>query len=146
MVIAPLAPSEACEQLLVMARAAASRAYCPYSHFPVGAAVATADGQVFTGSNIENASYGLAICAERAATFAAVSAGSVLIVRVAVSCIKGQPRFPHTLMPCGACRQVLAEFASPDCRIAVDGVGEILLSELLPRPFALNESFDAAAR
>jgi cytidine deaminase len=95
------------EELLEAARHAGQRAYCPYSQFPVGAAVLTMDGRIFTGCNIENASYGLAICAERVALFHAVAAGVRQIARIAVSCLKGTTNDPGTLMPCGACRQVM---------------------------------------
>src|SRR4029077_21017517 len=113
------------EQLLECARRASQHAYCPYSHFPVGAALLTDDGQVFEGCNIENASYGLTICAERAAVFAAITAGARRINRIAIVCPKGDPSRPNTLMPCGACRQVLAEFATPDLVVLVDGVGPV---------------------
>src|SRR3954454_22207891 len=100
--------------LLQAARDASRRAYCPYSNFHVGAAV-LAGGRVFTGANIENASYGLTICAERTATFAAVLAGATRIDAVAVACVDApEGGDPTSMMPCGACRQVLAEFAGPD--------------------------------
>src|SRR5262245_17989238 len=96
------------ERLLVAARGAATRAYAPYSS-PVGAAVLTADGTVVTGCNVENASYGLTVCAERTAVFSAVAAGHRTIVGVAVTA----PRVV-TITPCGACRQVLNEFKPRD--------------------------------
>ncbi|MFI5364163.1 MAG: cytidine deaminase [Candidatus Binatia bacterium] len=123
--------------LLDMARVAATRAYCPYSKFPVGAAVLTADDRVFSGANVENASYGLTICAERTAIFNAVCAGAEQIVKLAVSCPKGSADSPPTLMPCGACRQVLAEFATPDTQVIIDHLGTFSLATLLPRPFGL---------
>lgn len=121
--------------LLERAREAASGAYAPYSNFPVGAAILTADGSVFAGSNVENASIGLTICAERSATAAAVSAGHREIVAVAVSA----PLWPET-SPCGACRQVLNEFrpASGDVTVILDDGGSGLalsLDDLLPRAF-----------
>jgi cytidine deaminase len=125
------------EGLLGAARSASQRAYCNYSRFPVGAAVRTEDGQVFVGCNIENASYGLAICAERVAVFAAISSGARQVSRMAVACPKGDRSRPNTLMPCGACRQVLAEFAGSGLLVHIDGVGSVPLRKLLPKPFQL---------
>jgi len=127
----------ACEPLLSAARAAALSAHCPYSRFRVGAAV-RASGRVFTGGNIENASYGLTVCAERCAIFRAVGEGVRAIDAVAVSCIDAVGGPPGARMPCGACRQVLAEFMGPEGTVIVDGVGVFRLSELLPTPFALR--------
>ena len=120
---------------MARARAAAKHAYVPYSEFPVGAAVLAADGSIHTGCNVENASYGLTICAERVAVSAAVSAGHRQIVAVAVSA----PKVPRTT-PCGACRQFLNEFrpATTDMVIILDDrdSGEpVWLEELLPRAF-----------
>jgi len=116
------------------ARAARAHAYAPYSHFTVGAAVETADGRRFSGANIENASYGLTICAERTAVFAAVLAGAGKIRAVAVSGPDGT-----TAPPCGACRQVLAEFGAPDVPLsyarADGGWTDTTLGELLPAAF-----------
>lgn len=121
--------------LLALARQAATRAYAPYSFFPVGAAAITADGAIFTGSNVENSSYGLTICAERSAVSAAVSAGHREILAVAVSA----PRKPGTT-PCGACRQVLNEFRprTGDMTVILDDGQEglsVTLEQLLPRSF-----------
>ena len=91
--------------LMAAARRARRRAYAPYSRYPVGAAVLAADGTVFTGANIENASYGLSMCAERVAIFAAAAAGHRRIRAVAVA--TGSPK---PASPCGACRQVMVEF------------------------------------
>lgn len=102
------------DDLLEMAREAAARAYAPYSEFPVGAALLAADGRVFTACNVENASYGLSICAERAALACAVSAGSRKFVRLAVVGGNTQPA-----CPCGACLQMLSEFCDPDFRIVL---------------------------
>jgi cytidine deaminase len=123
------------EQLLAAAREAAKRAYAPYSDFPVGAAVLTADGTVVTGCNVENASYGLTVCAERTAVFAAAAAGHRAIVAVAVTA----PRVA-TVTPCGACRQVLNEFKPRGGDLIVvldgpDGPQLVALADLLPRAF-----------
>lgn len=126
------------DELLQAARASSAAAYCPYSKFRVGAAV-LAGGRTFTGANVENASYGLTLCAERTATFAAVLAGSVPIEAVAVSCVDApEGCSPELLMPCGACRQVLAEFAPPEATVVVDRVGTFRLADLLPKPFRLR--------
>jgi cytidine deaminase len=125
-------------ELLEAARAASRNAYCPYSQFHVGAAV-RAGGKVFTGANIENASYGLTICAERTAAFAAVLAGAGPIEAIAVACVDASEGCdPALLMPCGACRQVLAEFADLETPVAVDRVGTFQLEELLPLAFRLR--------
>ncbi len=121
-------------ELRAAARAIRSAAYAPYSHFTVGAAVETADGRRFTGANVENASYGLTVCAERNAVFAAVLAGSTTITAVAVTGPDGV-----TTPPCGACRQVLAEFGAPDVPLtyarADGGWNDTTLGELLPTAF-----------
>jgi cytidine deaminase len=129
-------PSEA---LIARAREAGHNAYCPYSKFRVGAAVEDETGRVWTGANVENASYGLAMCAERVALFAAVSAGAGKFCRVAVACLEGDPGQPGTLMPCGACRQVMAEFMRENAEVLVDGVGAFELAQLLPVAFRLKE-------
>jgi cytidine deaminase len=126
------------DELLEAARAASRAAYCPYSQFHVGAAV-LAGGRIFTGANVENASYGLTICAERTAAFAAVLAGAVAIEAVAVACVDAPAGCdPTGLMPCGACRQVLAEFAAGDTPVVVDRAGTFTLAELLPMAFRLR--------
>jgi cytidine deaminase len=126
------------DQLLEAARAASRLAYCPYSNFHVGAAV-WAGGRIFTGANVENASYGLTVCAERTAAFAAILAGSTEIEAVAVACVDaGEDSDPALFMPCGACRQVLAEFAGPTTPVVVDGAGTFALSDLLPHAFRLR--------
>ncbi len=121
--------------LLAAAREAAGRAYVPYSCFPVGAAALTADGTVVTGCNVENASYGLTVCAERVAVWAAAAAGHREVRAVAVVA----PRARGTT-PCGACRQVLNEFAPGGGELVVILEGETgpertPLSALLPRSF-----------
>lgn len=100
---------EVSEAVLTKLRAtsieAAKRAYCPYSHFPVGATVLTAEGGIFSGCNVENASFGLTICAERNAIFQAVACGSQQITAVVIYTPTANPT-----APCGACRQVINEF------------------------------------
>jgi cytidine deaminase len=124
--------------LMTLAREASKRAYCPYSNFHVGAAV-RAGKMVFLGANVENASYGLTICAERTAIFAAVLAGAGPIEAIAVACVDAPDGCdPALLMPCGACRQVMAEFAAPETPILVDRVGTFRLDELLPCAFRLK--------
>jgi cytidine deaminase len=123
--------------LLAAAELARENAYAPYSRFTVGAAVLGAKGRMYAGCNVENASYGLSMCAERTAIFAAVSAGEKKIQSVAVVSGGREPA-----APCGACRQVLHEFAAaPDMSIVLATTEgqqiESTLAELLPRPFAL---------
>jgi cytidine deaminase len=125
-----MAPED--EALVAAARAARERAYAPYSEFAVGAALLCADGSVVSGCNVENGSYGLTICAERNAVFAAVASGRRTFTAIAVA---GAPE--SVTSPCGACRQVMAEFA-PELRVLYtvpDGVADTKLSELLPQPF-----------
>lgn len=122
--------------LLRRAREAASAAYVPYSHFPVGAALVTASGDIFTGANVENASYGLTVCAERTAVFAAALAGHREIAAIAVAA----PRAVRA-SPCGACRQVLNEFKPAKGELDIvlesgDGYQTTTLSALLPMAFA----------
>ncbi len=119
------------EALLALARAAMERSYSPYSGFAVGAALLCDDGRVFQGCNIENASFGLTNCAERTAVFKAVSEGAKSFTAIAIAAKKSAP------WPCGACRQVLNEFA-PDIRVLVtwdDHTEEKTLRELLPCGF-----------
>lgn len=120
------------DRLVEAARAAQEHAHCPYSRFRVGAALETGDGRVFVGSNVENASYGLTICAERAAVVSAVSAGARNFRRIVIAS-DSEPPAP----PCGACRQVLAEFG---LELEVESVGPLqarrwTLGELLPDAF-----------
>ncbi len=122
------------EQLIKVAALARQRAYAPYSKYKVGAAIRTGHSKVHTGANVENASYGLTICAERAAVFAAVIAGDAKGFDAIAIVIDGD-RLPT---PCGACRQVLAEFA-PRVRVVLATTGGLrkatTLAELLPEPF-----------
>ncbi len=119
-------------RLVATARQARTHAYAPYSRFAVGAAVLTADGRVFSGCNVENASFGLTICAERNAVAAAINAGQRPL---AVAVVTDDGAVP----PCGACRQVLAEFspAMPVVLAAAEGeaVSVRTLDELLPALF-----------
>ncbi|MCE3235314.1 MAG: cdd [Vampirovibrio sp.] len=125
------------ETLLQAARQAAENAYAPYSQFPVGAALLTAQGDVISGVNVENASFGLTICAERTAVAKAVSEGKRRFQAIAVWASKR----PHgSVTPCGACRQVLAEFLEPDSPVimADNATGQIKLltmKALLPEAF-----------
>ena len=133
----PISPKEK-NELLTVAREAAASAHCPYSNFHVGAAV-LAGGKVFRGCNIENASYGLTVCAERVAIFCAVSSGISRITAIAVACPDAPDSSAENMkMPCGACRQVMAEFGADDLPVLVDRVGEFLLRDLLARPFRLR--------
>ncbi len=128
--------TDSLEALTDAARAARERAYAPYSRYCVGCAIETEDGRVFTGCNVENASYGLTMCAERVALGAAVAAGA-RTVRRGVLVTAG----PVPGTPCGACRQVLAEFA-PDMDVvcvAADKSVSWRVSDLLPARFAIEK-------
>ncbi len=121
-------------QLVEAASAVRAHAHAPYSRFQVGAAVLTSTGDIFAGCNVENASYGLTICAERAAVGSAISAGHKSIVAVAVVTCGGHA-------PCGACRQVLAEFGPTMDVVMVDAdepsrVRTMTLDKLLPDSFS----------
>lgn len=122
--------------LVALARTVAARAYSPYSGWKVGAAVVFAErAEPFVGTNVENGSYGLAICGERAAIFAGVAAGGRRLLTVGLSCSDRDGRLVATIAPCGACLQVIAEFGSPDTVIEIDGRGTFRLADFLPRPF-----------
>lgn len=119
------------ESLLAKAKEAALLAYAPYSNFQVGAALLLADNSVVCGCNVENASYGATMCAERVAIFSACAKGKL------------SPDMPPqmlavTALPCALCLQVLAEFAKPDLPIWVEGQGCFTLGELLPHSFKLQ--------
>jgi cytidine deaminase len=121
------------EDWMRVAHAAAELAYSPYSRIKVGAALVAHDGTVYSGCNVENASYGLTICAERNAIFRAVAAGERRFKAVAIATDR-----PGALFPCGACRQVLAEFA-PELPVFTQGrsseIARSSLAELLPKAF-----------
>jgi len=125
------------EKLCRKSVAAIQHAYCPYSRFSVGAAVLTVDDRIFCGANVENASYGLTICAERVAAVAAVNAGHLRFQAVAVTSPGG-----HS--PCGACRQFLAEFDDQTVILLIDSdrpdvVRETTLDDLLPDRFTSDD-------
>lgn len=130
-------PASELERLEKEARKASQNAYAPYSRYKVGAALLASDGRVFTGCNVENASFGLTNCAERTALFKAVSEGAMRFRAIAIA---GGEEEPAT--PCGACRQVLAEFCGPDTPVRCvalsgDAVREFTLGELLPGTFRM---------
>lgn len=119
--------------LRVAADAARANAWCPYSHYPVGAALETDDGRVFAGCNVENASYPAGTCAERVALGTAVAAGARRFVRVVITSAAVEPT-----PPCGICRQALVEFAPSLEIVAITPAGKIArwsLADLLPAPF-----------
>ncbi len=124
-------------KLLKAAAEASGRAHAPYSHFHVGAALLTEGGQVYTGCNVENISYGLTNCAERTAIFKAVSEGHRRMTAIAITCADDKV-FPY---PCGACRQVMTEFFTPDAQVYVapntrlEEYQTFTVSELLPKGF-----------
>lgn len=125
-------------ELIALARAVRERAYAPYSNFKVGAVLQCADGRVFTGCNVENASYGLTICAERNALFAAVAQGARDFTRMVVMADTGPP-----VPPCGACRQVILELCGAQTEVVLTNLhGDVVAKtagELLPAPF--DQSF-----
>ncbi len=124
--------------LFEAAQSARARAHAPYSGFHVGAAIRLESGEVFGGCNVENASYGATICAERGAICAAVAQLGTVKIREILVISAGTPPWP----PCGMCRQVIAEFAAPECQIwCVNEQGEALLQSfesLFPRGFVAS--------
>ncbi|MEI3610755.1 cytidine deaminase [Pseudogracilibacillus sp. SO30301A] len=126
------------DKLIQTAKSALDYAYVPYSTFKVGAALVTKSGSIYSGCNIENASYPLTCCAERTAIFKAVSEGEKDLVEMAVIADSEGP-----VSPCGACRQVMTEFFSPDAIIYLTNLtGDlkvITVKELLPYSFSLHE-------
>lgn len=125
------------KELLNMALAARTKAYAPYSGFRVGAALLANDGRVFTGCNVENASYSATLCAERNAFGAAVSAGAQSFAAIAVA--GGAEELPDpSTPPCGVCRQVMAEFCGPEFKIILGNQNTLAvytLGDLLPLAF-----------
>ena len=130
------------EQLIELAKDAMARAYAPYSGFKVGAALLCADGTVFQGCNIENASFSPTICAERTAIFKAVSEGQRAFTAIAV-CGGKDGVITGYFPPCGVCRQVMREFCGDDFTIYLAGAGDSwqskTLAELLPLSFSAGE-------
>ena len=125
------------EKLIKEAEKARKKAYTPYSKFKVGAAVLCDDGKIFSGCNIENASFGLTICAERVAFFKAISEGSTKIKAIAVIGNTNKP-----CSPCGACRQVISEFGEDIPLIMTNLKGDVKIKkikELLPEAFGKND-------
>ncbi len=126
------------DELIAAAREAMANAYAPYSNFRVGAAALASDGTMYRGCNVENASYGLTVCAERNAIFSAVADGKIEFVAVAVVTNCNNPA-----RPCGACPQVIAEFSQADNPIVILSAtvsGEVVIesiSDLLPETFCL---------
>ena len=124
------------DELKALAVSMLDRAYCPYSHFPVGAALECDDGAVYTGCNVENAVYPAGICAERNAIFHAVAEGHTHFRRIVIA-----GRSQDYCVPCGICRQVMQEFAPELEVICLNGAGEaktFTLKELLPYGFDHN--------
>ena len=118
--------------LLVKAKEAVSNCYCPYSGFHVTAVIEDCEGGLHSGVNVENSSYGLTICAERAAVFSALSSGKKKFKRILIYSPDGDP------VPCGACRQVLAEFCEDDFPVILAtpcSIKHYILAELLPHRF-----------
>ncbi|UCB53485.1 MAG: cytidine deaminase [Candidatus Zixiibacteriota bacterium] len=121
------------KQLIEKAKRARLKAYAPYSRFKVGAALLTKSGKVYTGANVENATFGLTVCAERVAVFKAVNRGDKEFVKIAVVTDKSPP-----ITPCGACRQVLSEFVKDLKIVCANLKGKVerfTLKELLPEAF-----------
>lgn len=128
------------QELLESATDARTRAYAPYSNYPVGAALLSRSGTVFQGANVENAAYGVTMCAERAALFSAVTQGDRSFEAIAVVTENGGA-------PCGACRQVLSEFGGDLLVIIADASGKIheqvLLKDLIPHAFGPEDLVQA---
>ena len=127
-----LVTEEKLEGLFEAAMQASKLAYCPYSKFPVGAAILVSDGRIFTGCNVENRSYGLTNCAERTAIFTAVAEGTRKIAAVAIAA----PKAEYPVGPCGACRQVLTEFGDDDVPVVfgskIENLKKATLGQLYP--------------
>ncbi|MBV9171827.1 MAG: cytidine deaminase [Chloroflexi bacterium] len=122
------------DALVQAARAVAARAYAPYSKFRVGAAILDADGRTHVGCNVESASYGLTLCAERNAIFSAIAAGAPRpFSAIALTCLDG------ACTPCGACRQIISEHLPADAPVQIDGGEQYSVADLLPHAFRLSE-------
>lgn len=138
----PAITTEQQQALITAAQAAARQAYCPYSNYPVGAALMTSQGEIITGCNVENISYGLTNCAERTAIFQAISQGKKEFIALAVAGGNTQPA-----SPCGACRQVLVEFCQPETLVFIttlkgEKVTTTTIGDLLPLAFSLKSPHD----
>lgn len=130
------------EMLADMAKDAMKNSYSPYSEFSVGAAIITDDGSVFTGCNIENAAYGVTICAERCAVSEAVKNGYRHIVKIAI-CGGKNGEISDFCPPCGECRQVISEFADEKTQIILSNgviIKKYTINQILPERFMLSES------
>ena len=128
------------ERLIASAKEARALSYCPYSNKSVGAAILTDSGRIYKGANIENASFGATVCAERAALITALMSGEHSFCAMAIEGGDRAEAAEGFFTPCGICRQVLAEFCSKDFKIYVSscsGVKELTLGELLPEAFSL---------
>lgn len=129
-------------ELYEVAERARARAYAPYSGVSVGAALLTRGGEVYTGANIENAAYGPTICAERVAIHTAIHTGEREFVAIAIAGGRVGEEESYDFVPCGVCRQVMAEFCTPDLVIVTgdsDGVICRTLGDLLPHSFDKNK-------
>ena len=130
------------EELALAAKSARDSAYSPYSGYTVGAALLTKSGKIYLGSNIENASYSLTMCAERTAIFKAVSDGEREFSAIAIAGAKAGEEVSGPFAPCGSCRQVLSEFSSADTAVIVvtaDGYDIYTIGELLPEGFGKKD-------
>ncbi len=129
---------DAISELFAAAAAARSNAYAPYSRFAVGAAIRSASGAIYSGANVENAAYPVGICAEESAIAAMISAGEKEIAEVLIVAESAEP-----VMPCGACRQRLFEFATKDTKLHSAGPEgwrkTLAFAELLPHPFGPHD-------
>ena len=129
------------KMLLDVAIKARHGAYAPYSHFLVGAALLCEDGEIISGANVENASYGAGICAERNAIFSAVAKGKKRFTAIAIVGGRSDGEPSEEVYPCGICRQVMAEFFTPDASVIVgygDNVKVCRFSEILPHAFTAD--------
>ena len=129
------------KDLIEAAKLASRNSYSPYSKYKVGAALLSDDGELFTGCNVENASYSATCCAERTALFSAVAAGKHRFKKIAVAG-SGDGTFAIITQPCGVCLQALSEFCGGEFEVVLtdkSGIRKMTLSEFLPYPFSKNE-------